>query len=203
MMAQAPQTELEELHQHLIIRWALWGLLPLALCTIGMLVASATSSPGHIEGKQATRLAFEIILGISAAFFLGAFYIDGHWTGAERIARRIYRAAGGDEEREPSVWAKRAENRAQLRAHGEIAIRTIKASADAITLMGSAIGIVAIVTVLMGLALSYGVQIILLALFYQLFIYSRHPYYERVADAASRGELLPPDPEEDQKAKSD
>ncbi len=192
-MSQGPPTQLEELHRHLMTRWVLWGLLPLAICTIGMFIASATSGPGPIEGKQATRLAFEIILGIGAALFLAAFYIDGHWTGSERIALKIYSAAGGDESRQPSSWAGTREHRSSLQAEAEIAIRTIKSSADAITLMGTGIGLTAIVTVLRGLSLGYGVQMILLGLFYQLFIFSRHPYYERVADAAPRGELLPAD----------
>lgn len=196
LMSQGPPTQTEELHHHLMTRWVLWGLLPLAICTIAMLIASATSGPGPIAGKQATRLAFEVVLGIGAALFLAAFYIDGHWTGAERIARRIYIAAGGDESRQPSSWAQSGKHRSSLQAQAEIAIATIKSSADAITLMGAGIGLTAIVTVLMGLSLSYGVQMILLGLFYQLFIFSRHPYYEQVADAAVRGELLPADQED-------
>lgn len=178
-------------------RWVLWGLLPLAICTIGMFIASATAGPGPIEGKQATRLAFEIVLGIGAALFLAAFYIDGHWTGHERIALKIYSAAGGDETRQPSSWATTRVNRSSLQSQAAVAVDTIKSSADAITLMGTGIGLTAIVTVLMGLSLGYGVQMILLGLFYQLFIFSRHPYYERVADAASRGELLPADKDDE------
>ena len=195
-MAQGPPSELELLHQHLMTRWFMWGLLPLAICTAGMFIASAASGPGPIEGKQAIRLAFEIVLGIGAALFLTAFYVDGHWTAAERIARRIYTAAGGDQERQPSSWAQSGRHRGQLAEQAGVAFATIKASADAMTLMGSAIGISAIVTVLMGLSVGYGAQMLLLGLFYQLFIFSRHPYYERVAEAATRGELLPPDREE-------
>ena len=195
-MAQGPPTELELLHHHLMTRWLLWGLLPLAICTAGMFIASASSGPGPIEGKQATRLAFEIVLSIGGALFLAAFYLDGYWTAAERIARRIYIAAGGDEERQPSSWAQSPHHRSQLAGQAQIALGSIKASADAVTLMGSAIGISAIVTVLMGLGLGYGAQMLLFGLFYQLFIFSRHPYYERLAEAATRGELLPPDREE-------
>ncbi len=194
-MSQGPRTELDELRQHLLTRWVLWGLVPLVICLAGTLVAYATSGPGPIEGKQAERLAFEIVLGIGAALFLTAFYVDGHWTAAERIAKRIYLAAGGDPDRQPSSWAQSARHRAQLQEQAHIAYRTIKASADAITLMGAGIGLIAIVTVLMGLGLSQGIQMLLLGLFYQLFIFSRHPYYQSVAEAAARGELLPPDRE--------
>lgn len=197
-MSQGPETELEELHHHLITRWVLWGLVPLAICLAGTLVAYATTGPGPVEGKQAERLAFEIVLGIGAALFLTAFYVDGHWTAAERIARRIYTAAGGDPERQPSSWVQSARRRGQLQEQAAIAFNTIKASADAMTLMGSGIGLMAIVAVVMGLGLGQGIQMLLLGLFYQLFIFSRHPYYERVADAAFRGELLPPDREEEE-----
>ncbi|MCD6361824.1 MAG: hypothetical protein J7M38_13290 [Armatimonadetes bacterium] len=200
-MSQGPPTELEKLHQHLMSRWVLWGLVPLAICVIGTLVAYSTSGPGPVEGKQAERLAFEIVLGVGAALFLAAFYIDGYWTAAERIARRIYVAAEGDPTRQPSSWAQSARHRTQLQQHAHVAFDTIKASAGAMTLMGAGIGLAAIVAVIMGLNIVHGIQMLLLGLFYQLFIFSRHPYYERVAEAAFRGELLPPDQEDEDDGK--
>ncbi len=200
-MAQGPQDNVQKLHEHLMHRWVTWGLLPLAACAVMVLLAVTAAPPGPVQGKQATRLAFEIVLGFGAAVFLAAFYIDGRWTSSDHIARRIFRAAGADLERSPSSWAQSASHRARLREHSDIALRTVTASADAMTALGGLVGVAAICAVLLGLPLSHAAQLLLLALFYQLFIFSRHPYYERLAEAATHGELLPPD-DEDGKSKN-
>ena len=192
-MGQAPLSEQDGLRRILMGRWIWTGLLPLLVCGVVVLLVATVAPGGPIHGKQQTRLAFEVVLGVGAALFLAAFYIDGHWTNAERIAQRIYTAAGGDRERAASSWAHSARHRAQLQEQAVLALTTIAASANAMTIMGGAIGLVAIVTVLMGLTLGHAAQLLLLGLFYQLFLLSRHPYYERVADAALRGELLPAD----------
>ncbi|MGC9319380.1 MAG: hypothetical protein ACP5KN_15210 [Armatimonadota bacterium] len=184
--------EIEDLREHLMRRWITWGILPMCVCATLALAALAWGPPGIIAGKQQTRLAFEIVLGAGAAVFLAGFYIDGHWTSADRLGRRIFKAAGGEpDEESPRDWAKYSSHRSALRSNADIALNSIRASADAITLMGAAIGLVAIVAVLVGLPGEHVVQILLLGLFYQLFVYSRHPYYIRLAEAALGGELLP------------
>ncbi len=188
-----PAEEIDQLKQHLMQRWLAWGIAPLIVCAVlaGLLLV-LWSHPGPIEGKQETRLAFEIVLGVGAAIFLAGFYIDGHWTSADRLARRIFEASGGETaDVPPEDWAKYGSNRSQLRSNAEIALNSIRASADAITLMGGAIGLVAIVSVIMGLPGIHVLQILLLQLFYQLFVFSRHPYYLRLAEAALNAELLP------------
>lgn len=195
-MTEEPE-EIEILRQHLLRRWLNWGVLPLLICALIVLLLALWGPGGPIEGKQQTRLAFEIVFGVAAAVFLAAFYIDGHWTGAERLARKIFRAAGGNEERHPRSWAQSGAHRSALRSQAAIALGSIRASADAITLMGIAIGLVAIVSVLMGLPGEHAVQILLMGAFYQLFIYSRHPYYIRLAEAALDGKLLPRADDED------
>jgi len=133
---------------------------------------------------------------VGAAVFLAGFYLDGHWTDADRVARHIFRAAGGDESRSPLSWAQSGAHRSALQSNAEIALRSIRASADSITLMGIAIGLTAIVSVLMGLPAMHAIQILLLGLCYQLFVLSRHPYYVELAEAALGGELLPKEDED-------
>jgi len=200
-MAQGPRDTIQELHEHLTYRWVTWGLVPLAVCAILVLVADQVAPPGPIAGKQQTRLAFEIVLAFGAALLLAAFYIDGHWTSSDHIARKMFKAAGADANRPPSSWAQSASHRARLRQHSDIALGTVIASADTMTVLGAFIGVAAIAVIFLGLNLSHAAQMVLLALFYQLFLFSRHPYYERLAEAAARGELLPPD-EEDKKDRS-
>lgn len=185
------QQEIESLKEHLMRRWVTWGIVPLLACALITGLLALWGPEGPIEGKQQTRLAFEIVFGVAAAVFLGGFYIDGFWTSAERLARKVYRAAGGNEDRNPRSWAQSGAHRSALRSEAEIVLNSIRASADAITLMGITIGLVAIVSILMGLPGAHAVQILLLGACYQLFIYSRHPYYVRLAEAALDGQLLP------------
>jgi hypothetical protein len=189
MVVQAQPVE--SLREHLLSRWLSWGIAPLVVCAliVGLLVMWGPTGP--IEGKQQTRLAFEIVFGVAAAVFLAGFYLDGHWTNNERLARRIFTAAGGAEERDPESWAQSAAHRTALQSNAEIALNSVRASADAITIMGVAIGLVAIVSVLMGLPGVHAAQILLMGLFYQFFIFSRHPYYLQVAETAVAGQLLP------------
>ncbi|MEA3402730.1 MAG: hypothetical protein U9R79_15935 [Armatimonadota bacterium] len=190
--------EIEGLREYLMRRWITWGILPMCICGIVAIAALMWGPPGIIEGKQQTRLAFEIVLGAGAAVFLAGFYIDGHWTSADRLGKRIFTAAGGEPDDEsPRDWAKYRSHRSALRSNAHIALDSIRASADAITLMGTAIGPVAIVTVLVGLPGEHVAQMLLLGLFYQLFVYSRHPYYIRLAEAALSGELLPREDEKE------
>jgi hypothetical protein len=186
------QEQIESLHEHLMRRWVTWGIAPLLACALIAGAAALWAPEGPIEGKQQTRLAFEIVFGVAAAVFLAAFYIDGHWTNSQRLAQKIYDAAGGNEDRNPTSWAQSGAHRSALREEAGIALDSIRASADAITLMGGTIGLVAIVSVLMGLPGAHAVQILIMGACYQLFIYSRHPHYIEVAEEALDGRLLPP-----------
>lgn len=196
-MAGEPE-QIEELREHLLRRWLTWGLAPLVICATVALLLALWGPQARIAGKQQIRFAFEIVLGAGAAVFLAGFYIDGHWTSADRVACRIFRAAGGNEDRDPRSWAQSTAHRSALRSNADIALSTIRASADAITLMGVAIGLIGIACVLVGLPTVHAVQLLLLGLFYQFFVFSRHPYYMRLAMAALSGELLPPADENDE-----
>jgi hypothetical protein len=196
-MGQKPEYDLQQLNERLMQRWILWGLVPLAVCTVAVLIASRTAPPGLVQGKQQVRLVFEVVLGFGAGVFLAAFYIDGRWTSSDRVARRVFSAAGADMSRSPSSWAQSSSHRARLREKSDIALRTVAASAETMTLLGSLIGIAAIVAVVIGLGVAHAAQILLLGLFYHLFLFSRHPYYQRIVDAATRGELIPPDEKDD------
>lgn len=201
-MTQQQET-IEDLKEHLMRRWVTWGIVPLLVCALVTGALALWGPVGPISGKQQVRLAFEIVFGIAAAVFLAGFYIDGHWTNAERLAKKIYRAAGGNPDRNPRSWAQSGAHRSALRDEAEIALDSIRASADAITLMGLAIGLVAIVSILMGLPGDHTVQILLLGACYQLFIYSRHPHYIRLAEQALDGLLLPPAEDRDEDRPSD
>ncbi len=195
-MARQP-TEIESLREHLMHRWITWGIAPLCICAVVTIAVIAWGPTGFVYGKQQTRLAFEIVLGCGAAVFLAGFYIDGHWTSSERLARVIFQAAGGNEHRSPKSWAQSTAHRSALQSQAPIALDSIRASADAITIMGVAIGLIAIVSVLMGLPAVHSIQILLLGLCYQLFVFSRHPHYMRLAEAAVEGQLLPHEDDDD------
>ena len=176
-----------------MLRWVLWGLVPLAACIVLVLLSSALAPAGIIEGKQETRLAFDIVLAFGAGIFLAAFYLDGYWTSSDRVAEKVFRAAGGDTSRSPSSWAQSSSHRARLREHSDIALGTVAASADTMTALGGLIGLAAVAAIAIGLQLSHAGQVLVLGLSYQLFLFSRHPYYQRLAETATAGELIPPE----------
>ncbi|MFW5869159.1 MAG: hypothetical protein ACOCX2_15140 [Armatimonadota bacterium] len=192
------QEQIDSLQDHLMRRWFAWGIMPLLACALLVGALALWGPEGPIEGKQQTRLAFEIVFGVAAAVFLAGFYIDGHWTNRQRVAHKIYEAAGGNEDRNPASWAQSGAHRSALRDNAEIALNSIRASADAITLMGGTIGLVAIVSVLMGLPGAHVVQVLIMGACYQLFIYSRHPHYMELAEEALDGRLIPPKREENE-----
>lgn len=200
-MAQEPE-EIELLRKHLTSRWLWLGIAPLLGCALVVWLLVMIGVEGPVEGKQQTRLAFEIVLGVSAAVFLAGFYIDGHWTNSTRLARKIFTSAGGAEDRDPRSWAQSTAHRSALQNQAEIALNSIKASADAITIMGGTIGLVAIVSLLMGLPPVHSLQLLVIGLCFQFFVFSRHPYYIRLAEAALDGQLLPPGEDDEEKSKS-
>ena len=84
--------------------------------------------------------------------------------------------------------------RSQLAAGAELAFASIHRSVSILTAIGLLTGLIALVAVVSGLALAYGLQLLVLAATYQLFVFSRHPYYDEVLEAALDGKLpLPQD----------
>jgi hypothetical protein len=164
--------------------WMMGGLLPLLVC--GMLtlaVSVAWAKPLNADEHNIER-GFQAVLAICSALFLTGFWLDGKWTNSERLARRIWRAAGG-EQFSPS--------RSQLAAQAEIAFRTVSTSASALTLIGAAMAVAAVISAGAGLRMGEAAQILLLGLGYQLFVLSRHPYYDELLTTAARGELVAPE----------
>ena len=67
---------------------------------------------------------------------------------------------------------------------------------------GGAIAAAAVISVCAGLSIGQGGQLLLLGLCYQVFVFSRHPYYEELLGAAAEGELVvPEDDDEDNHTK--
>lgn len=165
--------------------WLTWGLIPLGLIFVLMLVVSALeASPDvHSQSQQQeldTDRRAKAVLAISALLFFVGFSLDGRSTDAERLGRRIHQAAGGGQFR-PS--------RAQLAAQADIAFAAINRTAIILTVIGLIIGLLAVLAIAAHLPLVSGLHLLALAGIYQVFLFSRHPYYSEVTEAAIRGEL--------------
>lgn len=176
------QTRVIQARDKMMRTWLMWGMLPLvasALLTFTISVAWAKPLQG-VDVHNIER-GFQAVLAICASLFLAGFWLDGKWTNSERIAQRIWKAAGGGQF---------SPTRAQLAAHSDIAFKTIGSSVNALTFMGAAMAVAAVVAVWAGLGIAEGAQVLLLGLAYQFFVFSRQPYYEEVLEAASRGELV-------------
>jgi len=161
--------------------WFGWGLGPLAASAMLMFAVSAVWASPLNADKHIVERGFQAVLAICAGLFLTGFWLDGKWTHSERIATRIWLAAGG-ESFTPS--------RSQLAAQADIAFKSIASSTTALTVIGGAIAVAAVISVWAGLGVGQGAQLVLLGLAYQVFVLSRHPYYEEVLQAAARGELV-------------
>ena len=164
--------------------WLTWGLGPLVASAMLMLMGSAVwASSGEVDEHTLER-GFQAVLAVCASLFLTGFWLDGRWTNSERIAGRIWQAAGGE---------RFVPTRAQLAGQADIAFKSITTSATMLTIIGGAIAAAAVISVWAGLGPGEGTQLILLGLAYQVFVLSRHPYYAEVLTAAVRGELVVPE----------
>ena len=164
--------------------WLMGGLGPLAvvlLLMIGISGVAAEQEAGSVEVSLITiERKFTAVLAVSALLFFVGFSLDGRWTDVERLGDRTYKAAGGNGF---------TPTRSQLSARAHLAFSSIDSSVTALTIIGVVMGLVALLAVLSGLAITYGLQLLVLAAVYQLFIFSRHPYYDEVLEAAIHGEL--------------
>lgn len=185
-MSKAPQadTRLAEASRQLKRMWLLWGIVPLVIAAVLVFACSAGWASPSKADEHVVERGFQAMLAICGGLFLIGFWLDGKWTSTDRLAARIWQAAGG---------AQSAPKRPQLAAQADVAFQTITASAAALSAIGGAIAVAAVISVWAGLNLSQACQILLLGLCYQIFILSRHPYYEEVLTAASEGELALPE----------
>jgi hypothetical protein len=161
--------------------WLMWGLLPLgAACLLLLVVSEAFAATSSVDEHILER-GFQAVLAVCACLFLTGFWLDGRWTNSERLAKRVWQAAGG---------GSFAPSRSQLAAQADIVFRTVSSSNKTLTIIGTAIAVSAVISVWAGLGLGGGVQILIVGLSYQLFLLSRRPYYEELLSAAARGELV-------------
>ncbi len=190
------------LRRRLSYIWVVWGLFPLGIMFVLMLVVAspeANADAGTV--KQQERLVTErrsqAVLAVSALLFFVGFSLDGRWTDAERVGQRILRAVGGDDLKSRPV--KLAKKCAQLAERADLAIRAVKRSVVMLTGTGLVMGVLAVGAGVAKLPLVSGLQLLALAAIFQVFVVSRHPYYGELVEAALCGELVEFDDENDKK----
>lgn len=174
---------LVEVSTRLRHNWLSWGILPLAVFVVLTLFVAAfqTAAPGLSDMQMERR--FQVILGISAALFLIGFSLDSHWTSAQKLARRLSMQAGLDPEKAQKSARKLAEQ-------ADLVFESILSSSLALTVIGAAIGLMAILAAAGRLGMDYSIMLLLVAAAYQLFVFSRHSYYREVMEAAAAGKLV-------------
>lgn len=181
---------IQEVNQRLRAMWIHWGLIPLGIAFILMVIMSLIKPASGTTQPEQLALGFKGVMAAGGALFLLGFWLDGRWTEAGRLARMIYAAAGGNSFR-PS--------RRQLAEQAHLAMESLLLSTKGLTVIGLLIGLAAVLAATAGLKPSFSLQILLLAVAFQLFIFSRHPYYREVMAAALRGELVAEEEEKDKK----
>ena len=166
--------------------WIYWGLVPLGAALAVLVVLAALGRSDGVSPPEQLALGFKAVMAIGGALFLAGFWLDGRWTEAQHVAKMILTAASVETAR-PS--------KAQLAEGADLAMESLMLSTKALTVIGLLIGLAAVLAALAGLQLGFTIQILFLALAFQLFIYSRHPYYRELMEAALRGELVVEEPE--------
>lgn len=170
-----------EFQRHARRVWTIWGLAPLGVSTLLVLVVSqAVASPENVDPHILDH-GLQAVLAISAGLFLAGFYLDGRWTNSERLARSVFKAAGGDQF---------VPSRTQLAAQADGVFKAVSSSLTLLVAIGAAIAVSAVISSLAGLGLAGGVQILIVGVAYQLYLLSRFPYYQELLSAAAQGELV-------------
>lgn len=172
---------IQQVNRQLRHMWVHWGLLPLGGAFVLMIVMSHLRPAEQVTQPEQLALGFKGVMAAGAALFLIGFWLDGRWTETQRLARMVYRAAGGDRFKPSKL---------QLAQQADLIMDSLMLSTKALTVIGLLIGLAAVLGAAAGLKLGFSLQILLLALAFQLFIYSRHPYYREVMLAALQGELV-------------
>ena len=150
--------------------WLIWSVLPLAVFLLALLAGTAVYASAPVLSQKRAEDSFYAFLAISALVFLFAFSLDGYWTNPKRVARAIARHGDGA----PA---------------GDITARVVVGSASALGVMGQVMGLVPILCLSGGAGVTHAYLLLTMAISYHLFLFSRHPYYEQVVEAAASGEL--------------
>ena len=82
-----------------------------------------------------------------------------------------------------------------------MALDAVNRSVNMLTATGVVMGVLAVVGVAVIVPLVSGLHLLVLAAIFQLFVVSRHPYYNELLEAAISGELPDLEAEDDNKKK--
>jgi len=168
-MGLAPNDVSERVRIDLRRTWLIWSVLPLAVFLLALLAGTAVYASQPVLSQKRAEDSFYAFLAISALVFLIAFTADGYWTNPKRVTKVIARLGEG--------------------APGEVASRIVVTSASALGVMGQVMGLVPVLCLAGGAGVVHAYLLLSLAISYHLFLFSRHPYYEQVVQAAEHGEL--------------
>jgi hypothetical protein len=180
--------------------WLIWSVLPLAAFLVALVLSTVAYASQPVLSQKRAEDSFYTFLAISALVFLFAFTIDGYWTNPRRVAEAIVKrlnlglppANTGPESPAPELAASPQER-------ATVAHDVVVGSASSLAFMGHAIGLAGILCLVAGAGPVHAYLLVSVAVSYQLYLFSRHPYYERVVEAAHNGELRTE--EEDEKGK--
>lgn len=185
--------------------WLIWSVLPLAAFLLALVLSTVAYASQPVLSQKRAEDSFYTLLAISALVFLFAFTVDGYWTNPRRVAETIVRrfssgaapVTKGDDEQPPEL-AVSPEQRAT------VASEVVLSSASSLGFMGHVIGLAGILCLIGGAGPVHAYLLVSVAVSYQLYLFSRHPYYERVVEAAHSGELrVEEDDEKGKKSKTD
>jgi hypothetical protein len=187
----------DEAKQQLVSHWLLWGVLPVvAFFVISVAVGRFAHHAPLSEVKSEDR--FQAFLAIAAGLFLLAFWLDSHLTNPEHLVAASLNPSDGDN----PGGGREGRHKLDPEQRAVIRGRVVRIAAW-LAFVGIGIGTDALAASwhLPSGKPYYGLQIIAVAVVYQLFVLSRHRAYFDLIDGKTL--VMPPSKREDEKGKSD
>ena len=186
----AKDPRLEQVSTQMRHTWFVWGVVPLAVSIVATLMVASAANADIGMTPMAMERRFQLLLALAAGLFLIGFSLDSHWTGAQKLAKRILLAAGQKPDAKGKFPRLTLRQQQELSQHSGLVFSSILSSVQALAMIGAAIAVVAVLAAAAHLGVSYAIMLLILATGYQLFVFSRHSYYREVMAAAAEGRLV-------------
>ena len=162
-------------------KWLRWGLLPvLALALLGVGASAVFAAPDEPMGRAA-ELRLQFAMALAAAAFLAGFWTEGYLTSVDKILAKVARAKGKkfrELTREDIQSAAGMVEEILERAHWDAII------------LGWMVGAAVIVGALAGMPWKHCLVVVLVAVLYELYLFSRHWHASEVMASTLSGDLF-------------
>ena len=172
--------QIEAFRRRLRRKWLRWGLLPVfVLALLGIAASAVFAAPDSASGRAA-ELRLQFAMALAAAAFLAGFWTEGYLTSADKILERLAREKGKDLAeltREDVLQSLPIVKNMLERAHWNAIV------------FGWMVGAAVIVGAVAGMPWQHCLVVVLIAVLYELYLFSRHWHAVEILASAASGDL--------------